>query len=220
MAIIVPAIIAKDEQSIRTTLEGLEFCHEIHIDIVDGEFVESVAWPISPKGTPRDIADVLAPYTIEVDIMARAPERFVAEWHELGAEMIVVHMETVSLETFRTMSKIKNCSIGISASLDTPFAEIQPYLELADYVQVMGIATIGAQGQVFDPRAIDRVKKIAHSYPHLPISIDGSVNATTIPLLRDLPIGRFVVGSAVVGASSMFDAFVQLSDILNHTSEK
>jgi ribulose-phosphate 3-epimerase len=220
MSIIVPAIIAKDEQSIRTTLEGLSFCNEVHIDIVDGEFVESVAWPVSPQGTPQDIADALASYTVEVDIMARTPERHVAEWHQLGAEMIVVHMETVSIATFATMSKIKNCSIGISASLDTPFAQMRPYLELADYVQVMGIATIGAQGQLFDVRAIDRVREIFQSYPHLPISIDGSVNARTIPLLRDLPIGRFIVGSAIVGELSMYDAFVQLSDILNHTSKQ
>ncbi len=219
MSVIVPAIIPQSLEHARASLAAVEGIHEVHIDIVDGKFVTPVSWPIEPSGQPRDIGDMLSEHSVEVDIMTATPLTHAEAWCAEGVDMIVVHTETIGIDEFRVLGETKkNCSIGISALLDTPYETLRPYLEIADYTQVMGIAVIGAQGQPFDERAVARVQEIHRDFPQLPISIDGSINAATIPIVRSLPIERFVVGSAIMAAEKPAAAYVSLKALLNHTS--
>jgi len=218
MSVIVPAIIPQSLEHFRLSLAALDGIHEVHIDIVDGEFVMPVSWPVRPEGMPSEIADVLQKHSVEVDIMTATPLTHAKDWFAVGVDMIVVHAETLSVEEFRVLGETKQCSIGISALLDTPYETLYPYLQVADYTQVMGIAVIGAQGQPFDERAIIRVEQIHTDFPKLPITIDGSMNATTLPKVRSLPIDRFVVGSAIMAAERPLEAYQSLQQLLNHIS--
>lgn len=216
MATLVPAIIPESFEHLRNSLKLIDDIHEVHIDIVDGKFVTPVSWPIKPAGTVADIASELASHVVEVDVMTATPITQAKEWMEQGVDMVVVHAETLSVQEFEGLVSMAKCTVGISALLDTPYEILKPYLEIADYTQVMGISVIGAQGQPFDERAIERVKRIAKDFPNLPISIDGSVNAATIPQLVSLPIDRFIVGSAIMGADIPEQAYVALRALLNH----
>jgi len=218
MSVIVPAIIPQSLEHVRASLAAVAGIHEVHIDIVDGKFVAPISWPIEPPGHPHDIADMLRQHSVEVDVMTTTPLTDAEAWFAVGADMVVVHAETLSLEEFRILAEKKHCSIGISALLDTPYETICSYLEIADYTQVMGIAVIGAQGQPFDERAIVRIQEIHKDFPQLPITIDGSINATTIPIVRSLPIERFIVGSAIMAAEYPAAAYTSLKTLLNHTS--
>jgi len=217
MKTLVPAIIPQSLDHLKSSLKAIELVHEVHIDIVDGAFVNQVSWPINPPGSVADVASLLETHSVEVDIMTESPLKHAEAWLSVGVDMIVVHVETLLLGEFSTLLNMSNSSIGISALLDTPYETLRPYLELADYTQVMGIKTIGAQGQPFDERAIDRINTIAQDFPNLLISVDGSVNEVTIPKLRSLPASRFIVGSAIMGADKPEVAYSSLQTLLNHT---
>ncbi len=77
----------------------------------------------------------------------------------------------------------------------------------------MGIASIGAQGQLFDTRVIDRIRAIRHAHAALPISIDGSVNEATITALIDAGADRLVSGSAILRAEDPQRAYETLAHL-------
>lgn len=210
---VVPAIIPQDSDHLRTSLRAVGFVHEVHIDVVDGQFVDSVSWPYEPVGTPSDEQELFAQRTVEVDLMVADPLLAARSWVAAGAQMLVFHVETITPTALaQFVAEHDNVSVGVSALNDTPWETVIPYLDAVHYVQVMGIATIGAQGASFDERVLDRIATVTEQYPELLISVDGSVNHDTIGSLRHAGADRFIVGSAIMAAADTrvaFDGLVQ-----------
>ncbi len=197
---IVPAIIPHSAGEVRDVLPHLRFSPEVHIDVVDGAFVPFVSWPYEPSGSPEEVRMVTDSFTLEVDLMVADPLPAAARWVAAGADMIVFHIETISIDDFRYFVEQNRVSVSASAQNDTSIDALLPYLEVASGVQCMGIAKIGAQGQPFDERVLERVSTIKRRFPHLPVTVDGSVNAETIVRLRHSGADRFICGSAIVKA--------------------
>jgi ribulose-phosphate 3-epimerase len=104
----------------------------------------------------------------------------------------------------------KVVQLGLALNPDTPLDAILPYMEKIDFVQCMGIAKIGYQGQPFDDRVLERVNTIRIKYPNMPISIDGGVNHETAGLLKHAGATRLVAGSAIFGAEDIAAAIEEL----------
>jgi ribulose-phosphate 3-epimerase len=214
---IVPAIIPDGVVSLEAFVATVAGVPEIHVDVVDGQFVPHVSWPYNPSGTPSVIAELCAPYTLEVDLMVIDPLPAARAWQEAGADMLVFHIETISLESFITFTKETTISVGVSALNDTPYETLRPYIAAADYVQVMGIGMIGAQGQPFDERALARIEQIKAEFSTKAISLDGSVNAETLPRLAKLRLWRYIVGSAITKAVHPLTAYQSLTKLVSST---
>jgi ribulose-phosphate 3-epimerase len=106
-------------------------------------------------------------------------------------------------------------SLGVSFNGDTPLEAVFPYLPYADYVQVMGIHTIGVQGQPFSERALTYVEELKRAFPKLAVSVDGSVNEATIARVVKAGADRLIVGSAIVGQSAPAEAYETLRARVN-----
>jgi ribulose-phosphate 3-epimerase len=78
----------------------------------------------------------------------------------------------------------------------------------------MGIHDIGSQGQPFDTEVLERIKHLKNLFPELIISIDGSVNEKTIPLLLEAGADRFVSGSAILNDENPKSAYERLSALV------
>jgi ribulose-phosphate 3-epimerase len=87
--------------------------------------------------------------------------------------------------------------LGVALGLDTPIDAIAPFIHAVNFVQFMGIAKIGYQGQPFDERVICRIKNLRGAHSEVIISVDGGVNLETAPLLLEAGADRLVVGSAI-----------------------
>ncbi|MFN3188339.1 MAG: hypothetical protein ACK42D_02225 [Candidatus Paceibacteria bacterium] len=207
---IVPAVIPTSAEALTEVLGKLVNISELHVDVVDGVFVSAVSWPYLPSGDPSSLAPLLARFSLEVDLMVDNPLPAAKAWLAAGADLLVFHVETISLEDFTEFAEEVSISVGICALQDTPNEMLTPYLAVADYVQVMGIAQIGSQGQPFDARVFERITWLRTIAPHLPISIDGSVNAETLPKIIPHQLHRYIVGSAIVGQSNPQQAYEEL----------
>lgn len=214
---VVPAIIPESESALRDFVGSLPGVPELHVDVVDGRFVSYESWPYQPVGSPATVAALCEPFTLEVDLMVEDPLPAARAWIAAGADMLVFHIETVTLEALTAFTDETHISVGVSALNDTSFAELRPYLAIADYVQVMGIRTIGAQGQPFDEAAIARIAEIRAEFPRLAISLDGSVNAETLPRLAALRLSRYIVGSAITKAAEPRAAYRTLLGLVSST---
>lgn len=212
---LVPAIIPADLPALLAYAKTLTFAKEIQLDLVDGRFVESVSWPYDPVGEPMSVSAALAPYTLEVDLMVTEPLAVASEWIKAGADMLVFHVETLSLESFIQFAAHTTVSIGVSAHGATSLDTLSAYAAQADYIQLMGIYEIGAQGLPFDEAVLDKTRELKKRFPNMMISVDGSVNEHTITRLRDAGVDRFISGSAIVLQPDPEAAFKRLSALIN-----
>jgi len=177
---------------------------EIQVDIVDGQFVNSVSWPFTEAAPTVEILKLsILPkkLAIEVDCMVMKPEQYFEIFYKLGIKKVVLHYgSTPDLKLAIDQLKEKGVLVGLAFTNDIAFGHIEPYMDVIDYVQVMGIATVGQQGQPFDERTLTTVKFLRGKYPNLTIAVDGSVNENTIVALRDVGVDRFMPGSAIAKA--------------------
>ena len=214
---IVPAIIPKSLSDLTDHLERVKgLVPVVQVDIVDGKFVPSVGWPYT-KGGEKEFQQIIKeeegfPYwqelDIEVDLMVQNPEEVVEDWMHAGVTRIVVHIESTKnfnnivrdLNAHVTRSEedmINVVSLGIAFNTTTSIDTIEPYLSDVDFVQCMGIAKIGYQGQPFDERVLDQISELRERHPELIISVDGSVNLETAADLASAGASRLVSGSAL-----------------------
>lgn len=212
---IVPAIIPKSAEHLIELLPELKFSPEIHIDVVDGKFVPFTSWPYEPKGEPFEVHAATDSFTLELDLMVSNPLEAADDWIKAGADMLVFHTETIALPAFKRFVESAKISVGISANNDTPLSVLESYAVFADYIQLMGIAEIGTQGQSFDERVLERIITLKKVFPRLSITIDGSVNEKTIAKLRAAGADRFICGSSIVAASQPYFAYTELQKLIN-----
>jgi ribulose-phosphate 3-epimerase len=211
---IVPAIIPQSLEQLQQQLSMLRGVPEIHLDVVDGVFAPTLSWPYSTGENPTGITALLDPFSWEVHLMVEnqmeAAETFVAA----GADQIVFHAERITKNELESFINRYSVTVGVTALNDTPYDVLKPLLIYADYVQVMGIKTIGNYGQILDGRVFLRIEMIQKDFPDLPISIDGSINKKTILQFRPYGIHRYIVGSAIMKSSNLikeYEALTQLS---------
>jgi len=204
---IIPAIIPKSFADFTEKLSQVSrYVPVVQIDICDGKFTGEKSWPysIEEEGFP-----FWEEVTFEIDLMVENPDLVVDEWVHAGAERIVVHFESFpdapSTQTFINTFKEKffspgsavSVGVGLAINMDTPLEEIEPLFPCIDFLQCMGIARIGYQGEPFDERVLGRVSDLRARYPDLVISVDGGVSEDSAPKLESAGANRLVVGSAI-----------------------
>ena len=212
---IVPAVIPTSREEVIEQARRLAFSREFHLDLVDGKFVKTVSWPYQPVGDPLSVKSALDVFTLEVDLMVNEPLAAAISWEKAGADMLVFHVETLSLEQFKNFTDTTKVSVGVSASGSTSLETLLEYLPYADYAQLMGIYEIGAQGQPFDEVVFEKIKKLKEHFPELSITVDGSVNEKTIRGLYEAGADRFICGSAIVGQADPEAAWLHLRGLIN-----
>jgi ribulose-phosphate 3-epimerase len=215
MNIIVPAIIPQSLEEIRDALLQLpSHATEVQIDIVDGAFVPFTSWPYRGSGSVMLLQNFATTHTLEVDLMIQNPEVALPLYVEAGVEKVVIHLESVTdFAAIASHHTSHEYELGLSIRNDTPLSILEEKLQYCDYVQLMGIREIGTQGQPFDDAVLERISLLRKQHPDLLISIDGSVNAKTLPLLRNAGANRFVAGSSVFREKDPHAAYEHLEAI-------
>jgi pentose-5-phosphate-3-epimerase len=208
---IIPAIIPQSYDDLVSAVHSLAGLPEVHVDVVDGVFAPNSSWPYTDSSNVAGVYSLLQAFSLEVDLMVDRPLVAAKDWLTAGADQLVFHIETISVESLKSFIEAHSVTVGVAISSPTPLEKLYPYLPFVDYVQVMGIAAIGTQGQPFDESVIARIKTLSAKFPNLPLSIDGSVNVVTLERLKLLPLARFIVGSAIMGAPDPKAAYVDLT---------
>lgn len=202
MTPIIPAIIPTSAEHVLAEAARFGFSPRVQIDIVDGQFAKPASWPYTDGGFVADAArEVCAQYEVQVDIMALNPETAITQWAQAGAREVVVHLESVATpDGVIALCNRYNLKLWLSGNDDLPVERYLQYQDDIHGVQLMGIHTIGQQGQPLSARVIENITALRAAAPTLPILIDGSVNPETIIDLHAAGASAFVVGSALTQA--------------------
>jgi ribulose-phosphate 3-epimerase len=211
---VVPAVLPKSFADLTERVELIApYVDTIQIDVLDGRFVPGVrSWPYLGRGEEFSLLeteDIGLPQwdkvNYEADLMVLEPEKHTEEWVKAGASRIVAHLESLGnpasfirwfRETYGNPEESPvSVELGFAIENDTSLDQLLPFIAEIDFVQLMGIARIGFQGEPFDERVLERITELREEYPDLVISIDGGVNRETAPLLADRGASRLVSGS-------------------------
>jgi len=207
---IIPALIPKNQTELSTKVKKLlGLVTRVQVDVCDGVFV--------PSKTQFQNLSSLDEIEYELDLMIDKPERSIQDYIEMQPARIVVHLESVSdhVNLFLALEKIRGIiEVGLSISNGTPNHVLEKYIEDCDFIQLMGIAKIGSQGQSFDERVLEKISYFHEKYPELIISVDGSVNNETIKKLADAGATRFVVGSAIFNEGDIDENIANLESLV------
>ena len=193
----------------------------VQLDIMDGKFVKARSWPYF-SGDEHSFESLLSEseglpewekINYEIDLMVSKPEDVIDDWITAGASRIVVHIESTTEmeEIVKRMhgrfgygtSRAADVELGIALNIDTPTDTLLPFLEQIQFVQFMGIRTIGLQGEPFDEQAIDKIRNFHNAHPEIIISVDGGVNFETAPTLLEIGVRRLVAGSVIFESSNI-----------------
>lgn len=222
MGIIVPAVLPSSRKEFEEKLALLtraSSLRRIQIDVVDGKFASPPSWPYTAPEEFRnriernEMLPALDRIEYEIDLMCLDAERIAGAWLALGATRLIFHAES-AVDLPRLLASVRKrygagdgfavglISYGVALNIASDLKIIEPCLHEVAFVQFMGIARIGRQGQPFDKRVIDKIKTFRRQYPKIPLQIDGGVSFDNLRELSLLGVSSFVVGSAIIDAKN------------------
>ncbi|HVV15281.1 MAG TPA: hypothetical protein VHD55_02710 [Candidatus Paceibacterota bacterium] len=230
MVEIIPAILTKSYKELERQAEiAHAFAKKIQIDVVDGVFAKHATWPYKDGSNFQKIKEeehglpFWEDLDFEFDLMIENPHEHAMDYVRAGASHIVIHAEaTGAVEALQKLAELRGDDAG-AFSITTGLAllpNMQPdvlesFDTLFDYVQVMGINTVGRQGEPFDAHSVALVERLRHRYPDLVIQVDGGVNTETAGALAHAGANRLIAGSAIFGADNPEEAYKALYTLAN-----
>ncbi len=216
---VVPSLPAGSLREIKRLSKSLAgIARDIQIDIVDGVYVPHTSWPFTQRHPMQSFLK-MKKYTdnfmLEVDCMVQNPEQYLDAIVQLEPKRICIHVgSTTAYDDIIAHAYTHGYTLGLAFTNDRALDLLDTYSDDVGYVQLMGIAEVGQQGQPFDERTLDRARAVRARYPELEIAVDGSVNMQTMPALYAAGVTRFAPGSAVAKQKDQAAAYKQLCELV------
>ena len=169
----------------------------IHIDIMDGKFVENKTWTISEIKKITSYSKL----PLDVHLMVENPSKYIEDYALLNTSYITFHYEAVK-DIDKMINEIKNygLKVGIAINPETDEKVLYPYLSKIDQVLVMSVHP-GKSGQSFienTPNKIENLKQeIINQNAKTIISVDGGINDETGKLCVDKGVDMLVSASYI-----------------------
>jgi len=218
MTLIVPAVLPSSHADLDkklSLLASLPHVSRIQIDVVDGKLAAPASWPYSAKATQPELETMvqkgemlpeLERIAYEIDLMCFDPLSAAEPWLALGASRLTFHTES-AVDLSRLLSDARrrfgHCiTFGLALNVASDLSIVRPCLGEIAYVQFMGIAQIGSQGQPFDKRVLAKIETFHRMYPAMPLQVDGGVSLISAKELLVRGVSTLVVGSALLQAKN------------------
>ncbi|MEY4723696.1 MAG: ribulose-phosphate 3-epimerase [Candidatus Parcubacteria bacterium] len=210
MAIILPAILAKDEAEFvakvaRVRSLGLP----LHIDVMDGTFTPQTCF------APADrMKELLAGLEFDAHLMVSNPEHAVPVWLAAGARRVLFHTEATSRDALICRGVGEDAArLGITFNPDSPISRVTKDLDCFGTVMVMGV-TPGKSGQPFEDIATEKVRVLRDLRGDLIIMVDGGVRPSNVRSLVEAGADVLVAGSALTDAADPAAALLEFKKAL------
>jgi ribulose-phosphate 3-epimerase len=184
----------------------------IHVDIMDGFYVDKIAGGIDELSMIRTNTNA----HLHVHLMTESPSVWATDAINAGADTIIISTNTSGVRDAINIIKKSGKRCGIALNPETNVEILIPVLKDIDEIMLMAV-TPGAAGQEFDTRILQKIKTLdytrkKHGLKYL-ISVDGGINPETAKLCWDAGANLLVSGSYLAKAP---DFPLAVQSLLNH----
>ncbi len=206
-----PSILAADFTRLGAQVEeamgaGAE---HIHVDIMDGHFVPMITFGPMIVRALRPLADQYG-VLLDVHLMIEAPDRYLSDFAQAGADIITVHVETCP-HLHRTVQTIRELDVrpGVTLNPATPLVSLEDILPDVDLVLVMSVNP-GFGGQTYIERSTHRIRQLRRMLDEIgskaDLEVDGGIKNNNAAMIADAGATVLVAGSAIFrGPASISD---------------
>ena len=196
---IAPSLLSADfaqlgHQVVEAAEAGADY---LHVDVMDGHFVPNISFGALVVAAIRPLVRI----PIDVHLMIDAPERYLKDFANAGADVLTVHVEATG-HLHRTLDAIHELGIKAGAALNpaTPLVALEEALHQLELVN-LGTVDPGFAGQRFVDAMLPKIARLRRMLDEgghaAELEIDGGVNVQTAPAAVQAGARVLVVGSAV-----------------------
>ncbi len=168
---------------------------QIHIDITDGHFTNNISMSFNHINLIKKNTD----YKVDVHLMLDNNDKFVKVAFANGADLVYVHQESTTLESFIEFQNIFP-QLGIATLPKTPNESLKDYLKYAKAVLLLGV-TPGYSNQKQSIDLLEKAKNFKNEYKDYRglLVLDGGVTNDDLQKSKNLDIDIVVQGGAIFG---------------------
>lgn len=194
-----PSILAADvsrfgEELAAVSQAGADY---IHIDIMDGMFVQNISFGVPVVEGIRKCVDTF----FDVHLMVHEPIRYIRDFAEAGADGITVHVEACE-DLEATIDEIHNYGKKAAVSIK-PRTDIDTILDILPKVYMVLVMTVepGYGGQKIRRDTFDKILRLRQYIEEhdldVDIEVDGGVDLENVKEVLDAGANVIVAGTKV-----------------------
>lgn len=206
---IIPAVLSdnlEDYSKAYRLFEQMEGNNKVHIDIMDGKFVQT---------TSPDFESILKIETKldkQVHLMVQEPLPYLDLCTKYGVKEVIVHLGT----NYGNINDFINYNFETYLGIN-PENKFPEFGDMTFKSKGFLIMTVhpGLQGQPFLPEELTKVTQLRMKGFNRKILIDGSVNMETVNKVKEFLIDEVVVGSAIIKKDDPIVAYNELYKTVN-----
>jgi ribulose-phosphate 3-epimerase len=205
---IAPSVLSADLGRLREEIAAVEAggADWIHVDVMDGHFVPNLTFGAPLIRALRRLTEL----PLDVHLMVRHPERYIAPFADAGAKVFTFHAEaTVHAQRHLVAAREQGMLAGLALNPASPLSLLEEALDDTDLVLLMTVNP-GYGGQVYIPASTGKIRRCRAMLDtrgsRAALEVDGGITVETIGTAWEAGADTFVAGTAVFGAPSAADA--------------
>lgn len=171
----------------------------IHVDIMDGFYVDRVAGNIDEIRSIRAHTNA----HLHVHLMTESPNVWAADAVSAGADTVILSTNTSGLRSAIRTVRSAGRRVGIALNPESSVTLLKPIIREIDEVMIMSVAP-GASGQTFDTSVLNKISVLNATRQKyglkFVISVDGGINPETAQMCWDAGANLLISGSYLAHA--------------------